>query len=565
MAEEIDQETQEKQNYLRQNIMDAGYDTNAFVEFLIGKKGEAGADVANWSLPDLKNVVQEFINLNNNQQEEVNNNNDEVKNDDNVDENKNVENENDNNKEIKNPNDKKEGFKQINKEVNKEKSEEFNYGIISKSEMQCLKVLNNDISNCNNIQITVGSFEKVEGKIFSKSYVSYLVTTMPFNWNVRRRFSDFEWLRQTLVNHYNYCLIPSVPKKPKNLNKIMNEKFDKEFLSKRSRNFEKFLNYIIIDPILKNTQLIYDFLYLEKDDEFQKMKKSYDKLKVTTFNISKILTTDGKTTIEINDEKEKYFNDIKESTSLNENILKKINTIIKALKEDLINASDKLNEISSNFNLLKENAINYKENEDVIQSYKEMSDMFYNFSTYLTNQTDIIFINLKEYFKYIKNNYRSMAGFIHKTENLKNVFYKSLKNLKTKKEDLFRKQEVAKWDFDPKENVDKSTIASDKGLALEKMLYKETLQVNYQKVVYGFYLNRILSEHDRMKIINSNLHYKNSMNIFEMMTNKTTEFITSLADNTAELTKNDKNKGNIEDNLEQNNNGDVENNDGENA
>ena len=561
MAEGIDQETQEKQNYLRQNIMDAGYDTNAFVEFLIGKKGEAGADVANWSLPDLKNVVQEFINLNNNQQEEVNNNNDEVKNDDNVDENKNVENDNDNNKEIKNTNEKKEGTKQ----VNKEKSEEFNYGIISKSEMQCLKVLNNDISNCNNIQITVGSFEKVEGKIFSKSYVSYLVTTMPFNWNVRRRFSDFEWLRQTLVNHYNYCLIPSVPKKPKNLNKIMNEKFDKEFLSKRSRNFEKFLNYIIIDPILKNTQLIYDFLYLEKDDEFQKMKKSYDKLKVTIFNISKILTTDGKTTIEINDEKEKYFNDIKESTSLNENILKKINTTIKALKEDLINASDKLNEISSNFNLLKENAINYKENEDVIQSYKEMSDMFYNFSTYLTNQTDIIFINLKEYFKYIKNNYRSMAGFIHKTENLKNAFYKSLKNLKTKKEDLFRKQEVAKWDFDPKENVDKSTIASDKGLALEKMLYKETLQVNYQKVVYGFYLNRILSEHDRMKIINSNLHYKNSMNIFEMMTNKTTEFITSLADNTAELTKNEKNKGNNEDNLEQNNNGDVGNNDGENA
>ena len=561
MAEEIDQETQEKQNYLRQNIMDAGYDTNAFVEFLIGKKGEAGADVANWSLPDLKNVVQEFINLNKNQQEEVNNNNDEVKNDDNVDENKNVENDNDNNKEIKNTNEKKEGIKQ----VNKEKSEEFNYGIISKSEMQCLKVLNNDISNCNNIQITVGSFEKVEGKIFSKSYVSYLVTTMPFNWNVRRRFSDFEWLRQTLVNHYNYCLIPSVPKKPKNLNKIMNEKFDKEFLSKRSRNFEKFLNYIIIDPILKNTQLIYDFLYLEKDDEFQKMKKSYDKLKVTTFNISKIITTDGKTTIEINDEKEKYFNDIKESTSLNENILKKINTTIKALKEDLINASDKLNEISSNFNLLKENAINYKENEDVIQSYKEMSDMFYNFSTYLTNQTDIIFINLKEYFKYIKNNYRSMAGFIHKTENLKNAFYKSLKNLKTKKEDLFRKQEVAKWDFDPKENVDKSTIASDKGLALEKMLYKETLQVNYQKVVYGFYLNRILSEHDRMKIINSNLHYKNSMNIFEMMTNKTTEFITSLADNTAELTKNEKNKGNNEDSLEQNNNGDVENNDGENV
>ena len=135
-----------------------------------------------------------------------------------------------------------------------------------------------------------------------------------------------------------------------------------------------------------------------------------------------------------------------------------------------------------------------------------------------------------------------MKDFVHKTENLKNAFYKSFKNLKTKKEDLFRKQEVAKWEFDPKENIDKSTIASDKNLSLEKMLYKETLQVINQKIIYGFYLNRILSEHERMKEINSRLHYKNSVNIIDMMTNKTTEFMSSLADNTAGLTHNEKNK-----------------------
>ena len=515
MSEEIDQETQEKQNFLRQNIMEAGYDANSFVEFLISKKGEAGADVGNWSLPDLKNVVNEFINKNKQKEENISN----------------IENK------------KEEKKEEIdNKEKKEIKPDELNYGVITKDEMDCLKVSNNEISNCDNIQITVGSFEKVEGGIFSKSYVSYLVTTMPFNWNVRRRFSDFEWFRQTLINHYNYCLIPCVPKKPTKLNNIMADKFDKDFLSKRSRNFEKFLNYIIIDPILKNTQLIYDFLNLEKDDEFQKMKKSYDKLKITNFNISKISTVEGKTTIEINEEKEKYFSDIKESTNQNENILKKINSIIKDLKEDLNNVSDKLNEISVNFNLIKENAINYKENDDVIQSYKEMSDMFNNFSTYITNQKEIIFVDLKEYFKYTKNNYRAMKDFVRKTENLKNAFYKSFKNLKTKKEDLFRKQEVAKWEFDPKENIDKSTIASDKNLSLEKMLYKETLQVINQKIIYGFYLNRILSEHERMKEINSRLHYKKSMNIIDMMTNKTTEFMSSLADNTAGLTHNEKNK-----------------------
>ena len=54
---------EEKQNYLRENILERGFDGNTFVSFLIEKKGEAGADVANWSLSDLKIVVAEFISL----------------------------------------------------------------------------------------------------------------------------------------------------------------------------------------------------------------------------------------------------------------------------------------------------------------------------------------------------------------------------------------------------------------------------------------------------------------------------------------------------------------------
>ena len=489
-----EEEIQEKQNYLRQNIMDAGYDTQAFVEFLIDKKGEDGADVANWSLPDLKNVVQEFISLHNgnsnNQQEEQN---------ENVEKNE--------------VNNEQNEIKQQPQQQNK-KNQECSYGIVTKNEIHCMKALNNEITKCDNIQITVGSFEKVEGNFFSKSYVSYLVTTAPFNWNVRRRFSDFEWLRQTLVTNFNYCLIPSIPKKTKNISKMVGEKSDNDFLSKRSRNFEKFLNCIIIDPILKNTQIIYDFLSMEKDDEFQKMKKAVDKLKQPVFNISKAVTTDGNANIEINEEKEKYFNDIKESTNQKENILKKINATIKVLKDDLINASDKLMDISKNFNLIKENSIQYKEKEEVIKSYSEMSSMFANFAT----------------------------------------FYKSFKSLKTKKEDLFRRQEVTKWDLDPKDtSIDKNTIATNKNLALEKMLYKETLQVNYQKVCYGFYLNRIIKEHDRMNLNYSSHHHKHCVNIFEIMANNSSEFINFMTVSPTDLKSKQENENNGGDNMNQQN------------
>jgi hypothetical protein len=45
MEDDISQE--EKQNFLRENILDKGYDVNEFVSFLKSKKGEEGADIAN--------------------------------------------------------------------------------------------------------------------------------------------------------------------------------------------------------------------------------------------------------------------------------------------------------------------------------------------------------------------------------------------------------------------------------------------------------------------------------------------------------------------------------------
>ena len=93
-----------------------------------------------------------------------------------------------------------------------------------------------------------------------------------------------------------------------------------------------------------------------------------------------------------------------------------------------------------------------------------------------------------------------------------------------------------KWDLDPKDtSIDRNTIATNKNLALEKMLHKETLQVNYQKVVYGFYLNKIISEHERMRIINSTHHLQNCISMIEIETKNSTNFIATLAENNSSL------------------------------
>ena len=59
-----DKSQEEKQNFLRENILEKGYDVNQFVAFLQSKKGEAGSDISNWSKDDLHIVVKEFISNN---------------------------------------------------------------------------------------------------------------------------------------------------------------------------------------------------------------------------------------------------------------------------------------------------------------------------------------------------------------------------------------------------------------------------------------------------------------------------------------------------------------------
>ena len=547
MEDNIDPFTEEKQNYLRQNILDRGYDGNAFANFLVEKRGEDGADISSWSLNDLKNVVDEFIALSEQQNNENNN----------AEQNENHIEEQHEEKNEEQQEEKKEGKKEAevndwvdvdsknvknesaSLSVSKNKSDKSEkdingYGIKDIKEIECQTIPNTEITNCEKIQIKVGKHEKVEGKLFSKSYVTYLITTMTFNWNVKRRFSDFEWLHQILANTYNYCLIPSIPKKKKNLNKIVTDKFDEAFLRKRSRKFEKFLSYLINDPILKNAKVVYEFLSIEKDEEFQKKKKAYEKKKPSS-SLCEFITVDGKANIEVTKDKEQYFNNIKENTNQNDLLLKKINTTIKSLKDDLINAANKLKDVSKNFSKMKNKAIEYAEHDDVVQTYEELSSMFESLSLYISKQNYIIFIYLREYFKYVKNNYRSMKDFISVGENLKNNFYKQLKHLKSRKEDLFKKPDtIAKWEIDPSVK-NKNELIGNKSLAMEKMLFKETNAVNNQKQLYGFYLNRVISEHERMKNVNAERHLKNIIKIFERQTDITTDFITTLADNSTSL------------------------------
>ena len=66
----MDDSLESKQQYLREQILDKGYDPNQFFTFLLSKCNEEEANLETWSFPDLQNVVNEFIMLSNNTQQD---------------------------------------------------------------------------------------------------------------------------------------------------------------------------------------------------------------------------------------------------------------------------------------------------------------------------------------------------------------------------------------------------------------------------------------------------------------------------------------------------------------
>ena len=625
---------EEKQIFLRQNILDKGYDTNTFVEFMMNKKGgEEGADVSNWSMSELKIVVREFISLqeksknkpsllntyrnitdplrqgqpkipkvdnlngnaNNNQgsnqknssmtdffvnqnaqnstnqflYNNINNQNNITFNNANLQQlqqlqylqqylalmnaqqnpqfqnqllqlqqamnlqkNTTVNNVNNitfpnfnqinpnlqaniinpqhQNNQSTTPTEKEEDTSNENQQSDSNANDSkdsleqsVKYGIVTNTYEDTKSLDNTPLGAEENAIIQVTSPEKIEGGFFSKSYVTYLITTNPLNLKVRRRYSDFEWFRQMLQNLYNYNVIPSTPKK----SKIGIDKFGDPFLQKRMRTLEKFLNYALKNPVLKSSQILYDFISIEKDADFQKKKKEYEKIKPST-NINDFQMPNGSANVQLSSKKMILFENIKDNINLNETLLTKLNDNLKALKLQLDNLCTKVDEIVQNWDDLRQNSVKYFDGDEIAKTYEYMHNLFKNWSDCLKSHGNLIHIDIREHFKYTKNNFRSMKDLVTLVETNRNTYNKNERSLMNKKEELFKKGDTNKWELNSDDKNISGNLISDKPNALIKILPKDTNNVINMKKSYGFYLNRIIEEYERFREINSDLHKK---------------------------------------------------------
>ena len=474
----MEDDLSEKQAFLRENILEKGYDAEDFMKLLQSKKGEVGLDLVSWTMEELREAVKEFTKENSGIETNDTKNVDDL----------NKEEDNEQIDEIYDL----DKFSKDHPEITGIKEE---YG-------KCAITEFTQFSDKDNITVKLSNPEKVSGGIFSKSFISYTVETQPFGFKTKKRYSDFLWLRNTLSLMYSNCVIPPLCKK----NYV--DRFSEALINKRMRSLEKFMNGLLIHPLIKNSQILFDFLSVQNEADFNKKKKKYGKITAPT-HIGEIKTLEGDIKISVSKEKEMYLKNIQDNCFLNEELLQKITKAHKALMELMLQTCEKMKEISNIWKQVHEKSVKYFDMHNTSQTYNILSKVMNAWSETEKQQVEILNVYVREYFRYIKNEYHSMHEMGEFVETNQGIYQKALEKLDNIKENLYKQQDLTQWGLSQEDMDNKMELLRNKEFAFSKMLPKETKRLNMIKAFYGGYLNCIISEYERLRFLNGKRHKDN--------------------------------------------------------
>ena len=502
----------EKQNLIREEIINKGYDSIQFIEYLTQCKGPGGEDINSWSVQDLKNAIKDFVYLNKNQSKNENNIINEQKN--NTPLNKKENEINENKSDMPAPLAPQE--KNLSETVlmniidiknniftdSSKKIEKADYGLETPDSLDCRPIDKTDLSIHQEIYVKIGFPEKIDGGFFGRDSVSFTVTAIPLGFVVKRNYFDFEWLQDILIKLYNSNFIPSLPQMFTYQNKNNQDYFFNECI----RNLERFINYLISDPIIKNSQILFDFLCTENQNEFKKKQKEYEN--TTPCNdIQNFQSINGKIDINITEQAEKKYSTIKNYCNESEKLFGQLNYNLNSITEELNSINKKLNESS----LIWEKLINLnKENNFQKEIYTQMKAIFNSIQKLMKKENDLIKIDNKENFNFFNKNLNNFSQLLKKVDESKRIYNKEEKDLISLKNDLYNRKQGG------------SEI--NKEVNLSKLLPKNTEATIEMKKNYGYYLNRTITEFDRMKLLDNDLFKAKIIKCFNLQQNIVQEF-----------------------------------------
>ena len=358
----------------------------------------------------------------------------------------------------------------------------------SKKEIKSPILQKSKISNIE-IKSIISNPRKINESLVKNSYLLYDITTPKMNWYVNRRYSDFLWLREILSSMFPTILLPQLPKK-----KIGNRRFENDFVEKRIKGLQDFLDEILKNEIIKTAEPLISFLSLTERGFFEQQMKILTPKILNIDNIGSIASFEGKIEVaDMEDEQynnnKNYFNSVETFFNLSAEEIKNIKSNLKEYNINMILASQNLEQVENGFSRLNQFYNKANLAKDICNVFEQYQIFFKNWKRLQINQTEIIRKKLNNYFNYIRNKGNSLVELIKKQNELQSDYNKMKENLLNKKENLWKK-----WEMNQMTQIDSVLLFRDKNYAFSKMCFQETMNLNNKGDLLGYYyINNILN------------------------------------------------------------------------
>ncbi|RKP25016.1 hypothetical protein SYNPS1DRAFT_22955 [Syncephalis pseudoplumigaleata] len=106
-----------------------------------------------------------------------------------------------------------------------------------------------------------------------QEYTIYQVTSefaQGVSVTVERRFSQFQWLHRLLELKFSALILPSLPEKQ------FSGRFNEEFIERRRRALERFINRLARHPVVRYSDLLTHFLSCTDESEWRREEKRFE-------------------------------------------------------------------------------------------------------------------------------------------------------------------------------------------------------------------------------------------------------------------------------------------------
>ena len=465
-----------KQALLQSEIIDKNLDKNSFINFCLNKK-ENGDDLNNWTLEELQQIIKEFTETQTQKHEEPKPQ--EVVQETTLQE-------------------KKPGQPdELNKE-NLEKMEKFNaedQKEFKEKVLNCRKLEKSEL-NDKEVKVVIENPKEVSGGMFGLNYVIYEVKTNPVNWNVTRRFSDFVTLRQLLAKYFPSFNIPPLPNK-----KMTNRRFDPDFIQKRMKFLNLFINNVVQRENFKASEILTAFLSYNDRGKFESKFKEFSS-QIPSSYVEDYKNLEGKVVISHDEGNEKYFVNIGKYFRLQSQILERLNAGLKGFYNNMNAACESLIEVHKYFDVLHTLNTRVLMKQTITKTYEELGAFFENWKKILIKQKELVKNHMKDFFKYINFEGKAYLEIVERREDIKYKYTNECVKVTAKKEKLYLTGDLNKFELGDEKGIDRDRLLKDKPYAFEHMckndnanLLKLRNQLGYANKMNMIELKKMIDEY----------------------------------------------------------------------